>query len=50
MHQGCTDADEHSAEQDHAQNAPEQHAVLVKPWNTEETENGGDDEHVVHRQ
>jgi hypothetical protein len=31
-------------------NAPEQHAVLVEAGDAEEAENGGDDEHVVHRQ
>jgi hypothetical protein len=43
-------ADHDRAQHDHAQDAPEQHPVLVLPRDGEEAEDQRDDEDVVHRQ
>ncbi|MNT14667.1 hypothetical protein D3C72_1496820 [compost metagenome] len=43
-------ANHDGAQHDHAQDAPEQHAVLVLAGNREEAENQRDHEDVVHRQ
>ncbi|MNN72201.1 hypothetical protein D3C81_1882150 [compost metagenome] len=43
-------ADHQRPQHDHAENAPEQHIVLVAAGNAEEGENHRHDEHIVHRQ
>ena len=45
-----TQADQHGTEQDDAEDAPEQHPVLVDAGDPQEGEDGGDDEDIVHRQ
>ncbi|MNU02696.1 hypothetical protein D3C72_2464790 [compost metagenome] len=50
MNQSRADADQDGAEQDDADNAPEQHAMLIEPGDAEEAEDRGYDEHVVHGQ
>jgi hypothetical protein len=37
------------AHHDCTENAPEQNAVLILPWDCEEAENRGDDEDIIHR-
>ena len=44
------EADHDRAQHDDAEDAPEQHAVLVDPRHCEVREDHRDDEHVVHRQ
>ncbi|KAG1084833.1 hypothetical protein G6F40_014372 [Rhizopus arrhizus] len=48
--QRSAQADHDGAQHDHAQDAPEQHAVLVLARNREEAEDQRDHEDVVHRQ
>ncbi|MCY1185489.1 hypothetical protein D9M73_262710 [compost metagenome] len=50
MDQRGTQADHDRAQHDHAHDSPEQHLVLVLPWNGQEAEDHRHEEHVVHRQ
>src|SRR5690554_6504003 len=50
LHQRRTKTDHDGAQHYHSENAPKQHAVLIKTRNTEEAENHRHDEDVVHRQ
>mmetsp|Transcript_96407 Transcript_96407/g.267961 ORF Transcript_96407/g.267961 Transcript_96407/m.267961 type:complete len:590 (-) Transcript_96407:5-1774(-) len=49
-HQRRAQADHQRAQHDHAEDAPEQHAMLVLTRDREEAEDQRDDEDVVHRQ
>ncbi|MNZ32180.1 hypothetical protein D3C78_495020 [compost metagenome] len=50
LHQGAAHADHDGAQHDHADDAPEQHPVLVAAGNGEEAEDHRHDEDVVHGQ
>ena len=50
MTSAAPSADQDGAEHNHAEDAPEQHPVLVDARNAEEGEDRGDDEDVVHRE
>ncbi|MNE21864.1 hypothetical protein D3C80_1150450 [compost metagenome] len=47
---GRTAGDHDTAQDDDAEDAPEQHAVLILAGNGEIGEDHGDDEDIVHRQ
>jgi hypothetical protein len=49
-HQFCTDRDHDAPQHDHTDDAPDQSAILVLPWDGEVSEDQRDDEDVVDRE